>query len=201
MTKGHKIIIGAFAAVGLIALAAVLLPKLFHSNSDVPENSYDGYIRILNDLCPSDIIVYGEDIGFRSTLNYRVITEITEDSLTSDPKYKYSFFVINDRSGALKITDDEFALCKRIAEENNQSFFYVGQQYFKKLKEFGFYDYLLTDPDNYHGVAYVISPFSPGHGMIHGFWMSSEEEHYLKNNELLGHILTLQFTDAIKRFR
>jgi len=200
MIRRHKIVVSTVAVVTALVLAVIFLPKLFNSNSGVSENSYNGYIKVLNDSYPSDIIVYGEDIGFRSTLNYRVITEINEENLTSDPKYQYSFFVINDRSGSLKITDREFALCKKLADENNQSFFYIGQQYVQKLREFDFYDQLLTDQGSYYGVAYVISPFEPGHGMVHGFWMSTEEEHYLTNNELLGHILTLHFVDTIKRF-
>lgn len=150
---------------------------------------YKKEIKILNESYPSDIIVFGEDVGFDPTLKFRTITKITEENLTSDKKFKYTFFVINDRAGKLNITDEEFLLCKRLCEENDLNFFYIGTQYLEKLKELGYYDYFYSEGQC--GFGYIISPF--GNDIIEGMWTTTEEEIYKRNPNLLGQILTYEF--------
>jgi hypothetical protein len=216
MTKNRQILLRTISIVaGILALVGAvifLLPGLLEQEGfkDRQEglqdkqngfnDTYEEYIHLLNNTYPSDIIVYGEDVGFRPDLNHRVITGITRENLISDPKYQYSFFVINDRNGTLIITDEEFGLCKIIAEENRQSFYYIGQHYIPKLREQGFFtEYLFND--DYHGIAYVISPNETGHADIHGVWTSEEEEMYLTHKDVLGQALVRSFVrHVIKEF-
>lgn len=183
----------AVLAVAVLALGSLLGTPI--SSDDGGTAIYDNEIKVLNDNYPSDIIVFGEDVGFNSKLKFRTITEITEENLTSDSQYKYSFFVINDREGKLNISDEEFELCKKMCDENNLNFFYIGEHYLARLKNFGFYDGLYAD--NLLGIGYVITP--TGHAAIQGFWTTEEEEHYHNNPDLLGQLLALSFVnDVIK---
>ncbi|MFT3952480.1 MAG: hypothetical protein QM689_11160 [Oscillospiraceae bacterium] len=178
-------------AVVIFLLHQYAITKAVNAKGD----SYDQAIAVVNENYPSDIIAYGEDIGFRASLRFRTITEITEASLTSDQKYKYALFVINDRNGQLNISDQEFELIKRLTEEKNLNFYYIGTQYLQKLKEFGFYstEYM----NDYHGMGYVISRSPSGHSSIHGLWTSVEEENYKINHELLGDIVVDTFVDDV----
>lgn len=192
--KNKKILIALASIIilGLVicALCVLVLPKV---SSEEAEGIDDDEIKILNDNYPSDIIVYGEKIEFSAELNFRTITEISEDNLISDSKYKYTFFVINDREGKLNISDNEFELCKKMCDEYNMNFFYIGEQYLTHLKDFGFYNNLYME--DILGIGYVISPY--GHTTIQGFWSSTEEEHYSNNNELLGQVLIYAFVDNV----
>lgn len=183
-----------FAGIIIFVLVIVFSGSLAVS----PENAvgiYDDEIKILNDNYPSDIIVYGEDVGFDEDLKFRTISELSRASLTSASKYKYTFLVINDRKGELSITDDEFQLCKELCDEQNLNFFYIGEQYLYHLKDFGFYDSLYAD--NLCGIGYVVSPF--GHTGMEGFWTETEEELYSDNPRLLGQVLAYAFVDNVIR--
>lgn len=196
MKKRILFFIFLLIGLGVVVIALIFGSKLFESpntSGSVIESLYDNEIKVLNDSYPSDIIVYGEDVGFDSKLKFRTITEITESNLTSDSKYKYTFFVINDREGKLNISDEEFTLCKKMCDGKNMNFFYIGEQYLSHLKNFGFYDSLYAD--NLLGIAYVIAP--TGFATIQGFWTTEEEEHYQGNSGLLGQILAYAFVDDV----
>ena len=193
--KKFALLFTALFALIIISVLVIVFSGSLEVSSENAEGTYDDEIKILNDNYPSDIIVYGEDVGFDENLNFRTITELSSASLTSDPKYKYTFLVINDREGKLNITDDEFQLCKELCDEQNLNFFYIGEQYLSHLKDFGFYDSLYAD--NLCGIGYVISPF--GHTTLQGVWTTTEEEIYPDNPELLGQILAYAFVDNVIR--
>ncbi len=180
------------AAMVLLAIAFIWISKVVRTPTSVA-GSYDKEIKVLNESFPSDIIVYGEDVGFHEALNYRTIEEISEENLTSDTKYKYTFFVINDRGGKLEITDEELKLCKKMCDEHNMNFFYIGTQYLEHLQAFGFHRGLYTD--DACGVGYVQGEM--GHTTIQGLWTTTEEMYYSKNPELLGQLLAYSFVDDV----
>lgn len=179
----------------LFTAIIVFLVVLISRNELLEEDSvqYEDEINVLNVNFPSDIIVYGEEVGFDSKLKYREITDITEENLTSDSKYKYTFLVINDREGKLDITEEDLALCKKMCEKKDMNFFYIGEKQLENLKTAGFYS--LSSSDDVMGIGYVISP--TGNVSVQGFWSSIEEEHSKKNSGLLGQILVYEFVDDV----
>ncbi len=192
------IALSIFIAALAVGIVSYCIFRYFISsslNEETAYSTYDTEIKILNESYPSDIIVYGEDVGFDSGLKFRTINEIKEEHFTQDSNYKYTFFVINDRGGTAKITDEEFELIKRVCDEKNINFFYIGKQYLEHLKDFGFYDQLYsTDPC---GCAYIISPY--GRTGIDGVWTSTEEMVYANNPRLLGEILACTFVGNVIR--
>ena len=152
---------------------------------------YEKEITILNDNFPSDIIIYGEDVLFDNRLKYRTVSELTESTLNSGSEFKYSFLVINDRSGNLKISDEEFILCKRLCDQKGQNFVYLGEQYLSHLQDFDFCQGLYQD--NLRGIAYIRDPM--GHHAVQGFWTATEEEYSEMNQGLLGQVLVYVFVN------
>ena len=197
MSNRRKTIIIVSIITGLIALIVLtvfIAPLLF----GLPQNFKDSYeqsIYVLNENYPSDIVVLGDDVGFRDKLKYRQITEMTEENLRSEDSFKYTFFVINDRKGTLTLTDEDFALCKKIVDEKAISFYYIGTQYLPQLKKHGFFENEFTD--DYMGIAYVLASNPSGRASIHGLWTSLEEENFLINSELLGEVLVYSFVDDV----
>ncbi len=190
-----KMIFIMIFVLGIIIVSILLIfgNNIWGLNSENIQGVYDKEIKILNNNFPSDIIVYGEDVGFDDKLNFRTVSELSEDSLKSNSEYRYTFLVINDREGKLKITDEEFQLCKKMCEDHNLNFYYIGSQYLLHLKDFGFHDGLYADDSC--GIGYVISPF--GYATIQGIWTMTEEEYYLNSPELLGQILACSFVDDV----
>lgn len=192
-----------------IIIASAIVVKLYcdrdegleiNSNVTYIDASYcanPNDIRALNESYPSDIILYGEDGIFHESLNYRVIDKISESELISEPKFKYTFFVIVDREGKLNITDDEFRIVKNVCDNHNVNFYYIGEQYLDKLVQLGFTSELFYD--NTRGIGYEIRPTGEM-CEVEGFWSELEEEIYLKNRGLLGEILTREFVHVITEF-
>lgn len=177
--------------------ALVIFVVIMKLSSSPKENGsvYENEIKVLNQSYPSDIIVFGEDVGFDPSLQYRTISELKEENLISESKYVYTFLVINDHAGKLNITDEQFKLCKKMLDEKKVNFYYIGKQYLSKLKDYGFYDALYGD--DYCGIGTVISPF--GTAPIQGLWREEDEEHFKENPGLLGQILAISFVDNVIR--
>lgn len=191
-TKTLSILTVLIILILVLAFLLLVYPYIIQNNII---DSYDEAIVNLNENYPSNIILYGEEIDFRSELNYRTIETISKESLTSDEKYEYTFLVINDRHGNLKITDEKIKELKTLVDEMNISFYYIGQQYLPNLKEAGFYSNVYND--DYYGIGYVEAPTEKGHASVHGLWTSVEEEHYKNNVELLGQVLVYSFVDDV----
>ena len=69
-----------------ILIRGFIIPHISEGDDFCP---YKNEITILNDNYPSDIIIYGEEVEFDSRLKYRVINELSINSLTSEPEYLY----------------------------------------------------------------------------------------------------------------
>lgn len=194
--KKHNKMLSVLPVVVILGLVAAFLLFVYPSiaQNDILD-SYDEAIVILNEKYPSDIVLYGEEIDFRSELNYRTIETLSKETLISDEKYEYTFLVINDRQGNVKLTDEKIKELKILVDEMNISFYYIGQQYLSNLKEAGFYSNVFND--DYHGIGYVVSPTEKGHASVHGLWTSVEEEHYKSNIELLEQVLVYSFIDDV----
>lgn len=171
----------------------ILILCLFLQNNAEFSSDYANEIRVLNESFPSDIIVYGEDVGFDATLNFRTISSITEENLTSDPKYLYTFLVINDRTGTVTITEEDLELCKKFCDENNLNFYYIGEQYLGLMNKIGF-TYGLISP-NTKSVAYVNAYGTQT--AVHGLWNIEDDEYLDSNPGLLGQILAVSFVDHV----
>lgn len=201
MKRKHKFLVSLCVVVCVVAaIVGIVVIRNIKNNNRINSTSsvcnYEDEIKILNERFISDIIVYGEDVNFDKALNYRTITSITDDNLKSDSKYKYSFFIINDRTGNLKITDDEFMLCKKVCDENNINFYYIGKQYLEHLQEFGFHSGLYRD--DLCGIGYILKPVI-GRSVLQGIWSTTEEEISKKNKGLLGQLLAVSFVNNIIR--
>lgn len=199
--KKHRLLIGILITSGILAVIIPIVLVVGSKNRNKIDKAtdlcnYSDEIRILNENFPSDIVVYGEDVNFDQSLNYRVITQISEENLKCDKKYKYSFFVINDRSGNLEISDEEFALCKRLCDEKDINFYYIGEHYLAHLEEFGFHSGLFRD--DLCGIGYVLKP-AVGRSVVQGIWSRTEEEMAAQNDKLLGQILVMSFVNNVIR--
>ena len=92
--------------------------------------------------------------------------------MSSEEKYKFSFFVIVDRNGKLNISDDEFKLVKRLCDSQKLSFYYIGEHYLEHLKELGFYSGFCSDGNL--GFGYTVTPYG-GNEEVEGFWTEREK--------------------------
>lgn len=112
-------------------MAACLIGIIFLIGYGCKENelsTYEQEIIILNEIYPSDIMIYGENISFKDSLKYRMISQISEEELDGS-KFQYHFIIINDLSGSASLTQDEANLIMSYINEKHYTFFYIGSNY------------------------------------------------------------------------
>lgn len=122
-----KILISCLAVFGAaIVVVLVFVIYGFATMTSPDKTTMEKEIIILNQTYPSDIIVYGDDILFDKTLNYRKIVEINEDELASE-NYQYRFIVVNNLSGNINVTKQEADLISSCVKNDRYVFIYMGK--------------------------------------------------------------------------
>lgn len=89
----------------------------------------------------SVIWYYGNlDPGKEITLNYRKVTEFTEETIgDSDNQYAYHAIVIFDFDGKMDISNEELLLIKDYCENKYYDMLYYGTAHIEQFRECGFF--------------------------------------------------------------
>ena len=192
MRKILTIVLIIVATIGFVTASFFIWKNLFPHNEFA--DSYDEAIFILNENYPSEILVYGNDVGFREAVKYRAIEALSEEDFNlNTSSYKYHFLVINDINNDLSISKEDFIRCKKYADENKLNFYYIGKQYLDLLRELQFYG--MGGNEENRGIAYVISPI--GRDSYVGIWTTDDETYLEIRPEILGELLAFSFVDDV----
>lgn len=155
--------------------------NIFKDNNDPEMDTYDLEIQVVMTSYPTDIVVYGQDIEFRNSLQYRLNPEINDDGLATIKEYQA--IILNDQDGNLEITDEELLLIKSYTIDGSSDFFYIGTKELDRLSLLGFGSAAENDASltviNYYGRKITFE----------GVWSNAEVEHSKNNPELLGMII------------
>ena len=200
MEKKDKILIPVLIGVLILLAAALIIIGITltkNNSSDVPD-SYDEYIQTALTY-PTDIFVYGDDCNFRQSAKYTQISELTENDLISDKKYK--FIVFNDLYDKAELSDKDIEILKEYVLNGDYNFFYTGNKFTDRFKEEGFMQATIdTTGDGTRGLRGFALRHS-GQTIICsvGLWDDESMEYYETNNpELLGQSI-FKFVDRTIR--
>ena len=190
MTKNLRLFLTiTIAIIAIIAIVIGIFILQFGLFSKPSEDSYDQNIKILNKY-PADIMVYGEDINFRESVNYRRINSLSSADISSNG-FDYIFIIINDRNGTANISDQEYENLLYLVKNENYNLFYVGKDKFENFKNKGYFDMLDL---GLAGFGYVAGP---DRNLVQGDWMESDEIEYAQYNELLGDRMVFFMVDVL----
>ncbi|MCL2281385.1 MAG: hypothetical protein FWC25_01830 [Dehalococcoidia bacterium] len=90
-------------------------------------DSYDEAVDIINNKLPHEVILYGEDIYFRETFQYRRVDNITNDLLNYDKRrYRRQIIIVNELNSAAVLTDEHCKVIKDGLYNNSLDFYYFG---------------------------------------------------------------------------
>lgn len=203
MKKSTKIILTGvgIAVIVIAAILAILFIK--KKNVDASKDGYDIAAEGLNEEFNADVMVYGEDPGFRKSVSYRTVDKITEETLYSAESHKYKAIVLYDYNGKMEISDEELLLIMEYVEEKGYDMFYIGKEYLDDFNRLGF---TVGCPEGAYSLEYLGSyklgqdvPKSETGNMYaeHGLW--NERDELTKEKEEIQHrIITLMY-DYAKR--
>lgn len=142
MDKMKKIYIGIICVISvivimLVALLVLLRSDKFYSNitSDVKDtNPYDKVVNEINQIEPTDIYLYGEDMYCIDSITYIKIDKLSEEKFTG--KNNKKILIINDMSGILSLSEDEWKFLEEKAKSDfNFYFFYAGRNLLSEFEK------------------------------------------------------------------
>jgi len=193
MSKNVKLTIVAIIVV-IVAIAIFFVWAIKSGLFSKPplEDQYDINIKIVNTTYPSDVIIYGEDINFRSSFLYRKVNNLNEQSLHSE-EYDYKFIIICDREGSVNITSEDYDFLLRLIQDEGYCLIYIGSEKLDDFKNHGFFTMLDSGIKGFMKI-----PSSSTQGVVQGFWTEQEETIFTTYNELLGKTLLMLMADYIK---
>lgn len=138
-----KVTIGICAVVLVVLLVLCVIfrwylymPFLFH-NGKVTD-PYDRAIDMLNNKVPTEIFVYGEELDFRKTVQYKQIDSLSEESIKTDKEY--TVCIVSDWNGNVTLTKEDVAFIKEQIKNLNFYFYYIGNDKLDMLKKEGIFD-------------------------------------------------------------
>lgn len=189
--KTKLIVICAIALILLVITAIIFKVFILDNNESENDDSYSLQIDMINDQVNVDVMVYGEEPGFRKDFEWRRIDAISKDSLKNDILHGYRWLIIFDQDGAVEMTDDELLLIKDKVEENSLNMLYIGEKYLENFKRLGFTDGI---DDGEYSFAYIGIDNSADlpqqkNYAVHGMWTETDVELQKYNNELLQEII------------
>jgi hypothetical protein len=141
MSKKIVLIASAVLLV-LVFVFIALFTGMFSFGGGSPTggmDSVDTNIRILNEVRPTDVIVYGEQVEFRPHFVHRKVGNLSRESLTlNSDKYKHKAIVISDLDGTVALTQADYATILQLIQEEGYFFLYIGRAKFQALRDNGF---------------------------------------------------------------
>ena len=191
MQKKIKLIISVIAVILLVATAIIFKVFIFDNNESEKKDSYSLQIDRINEQVNVDVMVYGEEPGFREGFEWRRIDTISKKSLKNDILHGYRWLIIFDHDGAVEMTDDELLLIKDKVEDDSLNVLYIGEKYLNSFERLGFTDGF----DNGERSFAYIGTRNPADipqqtkYAVHGMWTETDEKLQKYNNELLQEVI------------
>lgn len=141
-----KIIIAI--AIALVMLFVGYLVVIQILNSQEEEGyvvSKEGDILLLSEGYPTQILIYGEDLGFDERLSVELIDSITAENIKRDESFEHLLIIINDLDGKSDLTEEEWnIIANEVKSSTRSNFIYLGENQFEKILNTGIIEGELT---------------------------------------------------------
>lgn len=170
----------------LFLVGCIFSFREFRRSTEEPELVYNPdmlkrYTSILNQECPTDVILYGEPVCFDGNLSHRYEDKLSRDVF--DTEKDTQFLIVNDFQGVTAISDDEWNLIKERVEDGHTNFYYLGEKAVPKLKELN-----VIDSKNWElSLLEVEHQIQKSTGK--NVWVIQGPERFQKRPEVLGNVL------------
>ena len=196
MDKKTKIIgISVIVAILLVAIGLIVAIFIWDNKENEKKDSYSLQIDRINETTSIDVMVYGEEPGFRENFEWRRLDTISKDSLKNDIFHDYRCIVLFDYNGTMEISDEELLLIKEKVENEYLDMFYIGKNYLDDFERLGF---TAGFDQNEMSFAYIGSVYKDKEVQqndkgnlyaVHGMWTEADDKMLEYNSELLQEVI------------
>ena len=181
---------------GIILIGGIIVGFYFFGfnlSSNKGLDDYDKDIVILNQTDPVKIIIYGEQIPFRESLNVEYIHNL--DNIPNDSNKNKEILVVSDLDDTLTLTNQDIQTIKnKIDSDLNFDFYYLGRQYIQNFIDDGVFFGGISSSD--YGVGNV--NIENTRSIFTGIWATSDINQTGDNRETLAYLLVRQFVRVLK---
>lgn len=192
----NKRILVFFCIVLIVIL--LILPIVFNDNNKDDTDTgdtYDQNIRIINEMHPVKVVIYGEDIIFRDELKYVITDQISRDIMRDDEKkYERVVLIVNDLKGTTPLLDTDLDTIKYLLDNERFDFYYLGTNNIESIISNGIWAGEITDEDLSVGTALYYNSTC----YFRGIWTEYDEKMSHEKEENLGMILIMQIVSCLK---
>ncbi len=199
MMKKKIIIVSVSIILAIVVTSIAIVVSYIKNGGD----GYDMAAEGLDVEFDADIIVYGEEPGFRDILKYRTIDEISEETLDSSSEHGYRAIVLYDRKGTMSVTDEELLIIKKYVEEYGYDMIYIGKNYLDDFERLGFTVGCAEDAYSFEYIGSIHVNEDVQQNEIgnlyaeHGLWRDGDELSFdEKSEELQSRIVGIMYDYA-----
>ena len=90
--------------------------------------------KIVTESFPTQFVIYGDEIDFAPAVFVRYINAINEENLRIQNGYTHQMIIINDLSGNVNLSDEEWLLINQyVKSDSRYNMFYLGSKEFEQL--------------------------------------------------------------------
>ena len=186
----------------LVILVTTVIIAVFNDDSR-KDDAYNIAAEGLDVEFNADIMVYGENPKFRDTVKYRMIKEISEETLNYEEKHGYRAIVLFDRSGTIDVSDEELLLVKSYVEEKGYDMIYIGENYLDDFERLGFTVGCREEAFSLEYIGSIHEGKEVQQNEVgnlyaqHGLWYKDEEKKWKEdNNKIQSRIITIMYDYA-----
>lgn len=136
------------------------------------------------DMETLEVKVYGDSIAFPEDVTWTEIDQLDENIYDSDREYVY--FVLNNLSGNLEISDEDLLDIYELTDTNpSYNFIYLGYDIFPQLEKLGMSDGPMTEDE----LSYSYVTTGGGRRRMYGTWSEKEQKAAENSKDSLGDTL------------
>lgn len=173
---GKRVLMIVAALVVLVGIGIALRYTFFVKKD---KDQYDIYAEELDIDHNGILLLYGDsDFPVRDNLPCRWLKDLTEDELLAPDDRSYHAIVIDNRSGNVVISEEEWKTVQRIAESKKYDFFYFGTKDADAIQKVGF-----GEINNQRGLCCF---YSLKKEYCLSFWTEESEEMLKSNPDIIA---------------
>lgn len=140
-----------------------------------------------------EVKVYGDMVDFPEDVTWTEVDQIDDHIYDSDREYVY--FVLNNLSGKLDVSDDELLKIYELTDlDPGYNFIYLGYDIFPQLESLGMSNGPMTDDE----LSYSYVTTNGGRRRMYGTWSEKDQKAAEESKDSLGDALVVVMETNIK---
>lgn len=166
---------------------------IFHIINSLQKEPEDPALQLIRDF-NIQLYSFGDHIVVQEGLEIQPIDNLDPASFPVTGTYEKSFFIINDRSGSLTLSEEQIEFVRALIYEKHMPVMYFGVNYLTTWDAPNPEIYIPITNERGQAYEYLFGQILT----CNGFWTDIEEEVIKQNPTLMGQIIAIHIENYIR---